>query len=77
MKLTYIGKMAPVYNGYDDVNKVSISVKKGDVVDVSDEKGNQLLNDYPNDWSKGGSVKSTLSAPKESKPKRKYTRRKK
>lgn len=38
------------YHGFDSVNESFIFVRKGESVEVSDVKAEQLLRDFPKEW---------------------------
>lgn len=52
MKLIFLGIPGMlVYEGFDN-NRRPISCRKGDWVEVSQEKGDRLLQDFPGAWGK-------------------------
>jgi hypothetical protein len=52
MKLIFLGIPGMlVYEGFD-INRRPISCRKGDWVEVSQEKGDRLLQDFPGAWGK-------------------------
>ena len=57
MRLTYKAVSAPAYMGFDKSTRQIVRATEGESVEVSDEKGEQLLRDYPADWVPSSGVR--------------------
>lgn len=40
----------PIYDGFDPETNAHLVINKGDIVDVSEKKAKQLIEDFPTHW---------------------------
>ncbi len=65
MKLLFLGIPGMlIYEGFDN-NRRPISCRKGDWVEVSQEKADRLLQDFPEAWRREDVAPPPASAPEE------------
>lgn len=82
MKVFFWGKKSAEYRGWDSVTDKNVHVKRGNAIDVSEKKGEQLLRDYSGEFElvpkgaaqeketpEAASVDTVLEEEKESKSK--------
>jgi hypothetical protein len=50
VKLFFWGRKQPVYSGWDPIADCGVRIKKGESFEVSGEKAEQLLKDYPSEF---------------------------